>query len=35
MIYYPFNLKTVSDIRILITEGVADISEVNVKGIKQ
>ena len=35
VVYYPLDLKTVSDIRILVTEGEASVAEVKVKGIKQ
>ena len=35
VVYYPLDLKTVSDIRMLVTEGEASVAEVKVKGIKQ
>lgn len=35
VVYYPLDMKTISDIRILITEGEASISEIKLNGIKQ
>ena len=34
MIFYPLDKKVISDIRILLTQGSASISEIKIDGVK-